>query len=203
MLIESTAHLPVSLAMFQDVFHMPSTTEAVRIAVRVLHILGGITWIGLLYFFNLVNVPLQKGLDPDTKKKVNPELLGRTLWFFRWGAVLTVLAGLMYFAMYILVPAVKNENTLDGANLNVWVVLLVWLSYPIVLFIVEFLIIKKVPALIKDGRVFADCDVRPLSDCLVWPDHVLSPRSSAPDKRLLRTMFTPLDSVERTAWLCC
>ena len=94
MLIESTAHLPVSLAMFQDVFHAPNPVEAVRIAVRVLHILGGITWIGLLYFFNLVNVPLQKGLDPDTKKKVNPELLGRTLWFFRWGAVLTVLAGL-------------------------------------------------------------------------------------------------------------
>ncbi len=42
MLIESTAHLPVSLAMFQDVFHPPNTVEAVRIAVRVLHILGGI-----------------------------------------------------------------------------------------------------------------------------------------------------------------
>ena len=155
MLIESTAHLPVSLAIFQDVFHSPSTVKLVRISVRVLHILGGIIWIGLLYFFNLVNVPLQKGLDPDTKKKVNPELLGRTLWFFRWGAVLTVLAGLAYFAMYILAPAVANENTLDGANLNVWVLLLFWLSYPIVLFIVEYLIIKKVPALTKDGRVYA------------------------------------------------
>jgi uncharacterized membrane protein len=155
MLIESTAHLPVSLAVFQDVFHLPNSTETLRIAMRVLHILGGITWIGLLYFFNLVNVPLQKGLDADTKKKVNPELLGRTLWFFRWGAVLTVLAGLAYYAMYILAPAVKNENTLDGANLNVWVLLLFWLTYPIVLFIVEYLIIKKAPALIKDGRVFA------------------------------------------------
>jgi len=128
MLIESTAHLPVSLAMFQDVFHLPNATETTRILMRVLHILGGITWIGLLYFFNLVNVPLQKGLDADTKKKVNPELLGRTLWFFRWGAVLTVLAGLTYYAMYILAPAVKNENTLDGADINVWVLLLVWLS---------------------------------------------------------------------------
>lgn len=155
MLIESTVHLPVSLAMFQDVFHPPSSIEAVRIGLRVLHLVAGITWIGLLYFFNLVNVPLQKGLDPDTKKKVNPELLGRTLWFFRWGAVLTVLAGLTYFAMYTLAPAVTNANTLGGANLNVWVVLLFWLSYPIVLFIVEYVIIKKVPALTKDGRVYA------------------------------------------------
>ena len=155
MLIESTVHLPVSLAMFQDVFHLPNATETTRILVRVLHILGGITWIGLLYFFNLVNVPLQKGLDPDTKKKVNPDLLLPALWFFRWGALVTVLAGLTYFAMYILKSDVTNANALGNANLNIWVVLLEWLSYPIVLFIVEFLIIKKVPALTKDGRVFA------------------------------------------------
>ena len=40
---------------------------------RWLHFLGGITWIGLLYFFNLVNVPFMKELDPATKGKVLPE----------------------------------------------------------------------------------------------------------------------------------
>ena len=155
MLIESTVHLPVSLAMFQDVFHPPNSVEILRTALRVLHLVGGITWIGLLYFFNLVNVPFQKGLDPETKKKVNPDLLSRALWYFRWGAVLTVLAGLTYFAMYILAPAVNNANTLGGAQLNVWVVLLFWLTYPVFLFLVEYAIIKKVPALTKDGRIFA------------------------------------------------
>ena len=155
MLIESTVHLPISLAIFQDLFHAPTTTDILRIGLRWAHFVAGITWIGLLYFFNLVNVPVQKGLDPDTKKKVNPDLLGRALWYFRWGAVVTVLVGLAYFAMYILVPDVKNANTLGGGSLNVWVILLAWLTYPIVLFIVEFLLIKKVPALTKDGRVFA------------------------------------------------
>ena len=155
MLIDSTVHLPISLAMFQDVFHQPDSAALMRIILRWLHFVAGITWIGLLYFFNLINVPFQKGLDADTKKKVNPDLLGRALWFFRWGAVVTVLAGLMYFAMYILSPDVRNANTIGGGNLNVWWILLAWLSYPVVLFIVEFLIIKKVPALIKDGRVFA------------------------------------------------
>ena len=155
MLIESTVHLPISLAIFQDLFHAPTTTDILRIGLRWAHFVAGITWIGLLYFFNLVNVPVQKGLDPDTKKKVNPDLLGRALWYFRWGAVVTVLVGLAYFAMYILVPDVKNANTLGGSSLNVWVILLAWLAYPIVLFIVEFLLIKKVPALTKDGRVFA------------------------------------------------
>jgi uncharacterized membrane protein len=155
MLIEATAHLPVSLAMLDGVFKMPNGDELAHIILRWLHFVAGITWIGMLYFFNLVNVPLQKKLDADTKKTVNPELLLPALWFFRWGAVVTVLAGLTYFAMYLLKPDVANANTLGGANLNVWVVLLQWLSYPIVLFGVAFLIIKKVPALIKDGRIFA------------------------------------------------
>ena len=155
MLIESTAHLPISLAMFQDVFHGPTGEALPRIILRWSHFVAGITWIGLLYFFNLINVPFQKALDPDTKKKVNPDLLSRALWFFRWGAVFTVLAGLAYFAMYTLKGDVNNANTIGGGNINLWWVLLAWLSYPIVLFIVEFLIIKKVPALTKDGRVFA------------------------------------------------
>jgi uncharacterized membrane protein len=155
MFIESTVHLPVSLAMFQDLFHPPTGDAFARIFLRWAHFVAGITWIGLLYFFNLVNVPVQKSLDADTKKKVNPDLLGRALWYFRWGALVTVLVGFTYFAMYILTPDVKNANTLGGGDLNVWVILGAWLTYPIVLFAVEFLLIKKVPALTKDGRVFA------------------------------------------------
>ena len=155
MLIESTAHLPISLAMFQDVFNSPSQGELWRILLRWSHFVAGVTWIGLLYFFNVVNVPFQKGLDADTKKKVNPDLLGRALWYFRWGAVVTVLAGLMYFAMVILKADVTNANNIGRGSVNIWYVLIMWLLYPIVLFGIEFLIIKKVPALTKDGRIFA------------------------------------------------
>src|SRR2546423_3269275 len=155
MFIESTSHMGFALAMLDSVFKAPSADEISHIAMRWLHFVGGITWIGMLYFFNLVNVPLQKKLDPETKKKVNPDLLLPALWFFRWGALVTVLAGLTYFAMYILAPDVNNANTIGGAHLNVWVVLLLWLGYPVVLFIVEMLVIKKIPALTKDGRVFA------------------------------------------------
>lgn len=147
--------LPASLSMLQNMFHAPSSEALMRIIFRWAHFVAGITWIGLLYFFNLVNVPFQKGLDADTKKKVNPDLLGRALWFFRWGAVFTVLAGLAYFAMYTLKADVANANNIGGGTISLGYVLLAWLSYPIVLFIVEFFIIKKVPALIKDGRVFA------------------------------------------------
>lgn len=62
---------------------------------RWLHILAGIIWIGMLYFFNFVNGPLQGTLDGDTKKKVNPELLPRALWWFRWGAAWTWVTGVL------------------------------------------------------------------------------------------------------------
>ena len=154
-MIESTAHLPVGLALAGDLFHAPSGQEITRILLRWSHFVFGITWIGLLYFFNLVNVPFQKGLDADTKKKVNPDLLSRSLWYFRWGAVGTVLVGLMYYAMFILAADVKNVNAIGGKDVNVWVVLIVWMLIPVVVFAIEYMIIMKVPALTKDGKVYA------------------------------------------------
>ncbi len=63
--------------------------------LRWIHILAGITWIGMLYFFNFVNLPFQGKLEKDLKPRVNPELLPRALFWFRWGAMVTFLVGLM------------------------------------------------------------------------------------------------------------
>ena len=102
MLIESTVHLPVSLAMLDGFLNWPGGDALPRVLLRWAHFVAGVTWIGLLYFFNLVNVPFQKTIDADTKKKVNPKLLGDALWYFRWGALVTVLVGFTYYAMYIM-----------------------------------------------------------------------------------------------------
>jgi uncharacterized membrane protein len=155
MLLDSTVHLPFGFALFDELFHAPEAVPLVRTLLRWSHFVFGITWIGLLYFFNLVNVPFQKGIDAETKKKVNPDLLTRSLWYFRWGAVGTVLVGLMYYAMYILKGDVVNANAIGGASSNVWVVLIVWLLFPIITFAIEFFIITRVPALTKDGRILA------------------------------------------------
>ena len=65
-----------------------------------LHIIAGITWIGLLYFFNFINGHVAATMDSDTKKKVVPELMPRTLYWFRWGAAWTWVTGLVL--MYII-----------------------------------------------------------------------------------------------------
>ena len=66
--------------------------------LRWLHFIFGIIWIGLLYFFNFVNVPFAKTMDADTKKKVVPQLMPRALWWFRWGAMVTFVTGWLYIA---------------------------------------------------------------------------------------------------------
>src|SRR5438874_12938495 len=77
----------------------------VHLFFRWLHVIAGITWIGHLYFFNFVNVPLQGALDDAGKKAVNPKLMPRALWWFRWGAMVTFLAGLVLFTMnYMYTP---------------------------------------------------------------------------------------------------
>jgi uncharacterized membrane protein len=63
--------------------------------IRWVHFLAGVTWIGLLYYFNLVQVPFMKETDPNTKGGVVQKLLPRALWWFRYGALVTVLAGLL------------------------------------------------------------------------------------------------------------
>ena len=60
--------------------------------LRFLHVLSAIFWVGLLYFFNVVNVPTMKALDAATKAKVVPVFLPRALLWFRYSAVATLVA---------------------------------------------------------------------------------------------------------------
>jgi uncharacterized membrane protein len=80
---------------------------------RWLHFIGGFTWLGLLYFFNLVNVPFMKEIDPTTKGKVLPSLMSRALWWFRWASVLTVLMGLAYWGQTVSIDA-RNGGASSG-----------------------------------------------------------------------------------------
>jgi uncharacterized membrane protein len=61
--------------------------------LRWLHFLAGITWIGLLYYFNFVQGPFMAEADPATKSAATQKLVPRALWWFRWSALLTFLTG--------------------------------------------------------------------------------------------------------------
>jgi uncharacterized membrane protein len=103
--------------------------QALEILFRWIHVLAGVVWIGHLYFFNFVNIPFQGKLDGPTKKVVNPELLPRALFWFRWGAAWTwvtgvLLLGLVYYHQHY---AFETEGFTTGG----WVMLAVTLLAPL------------------------------------------------------------------------
>lgn len=65
---------------------------------RYAHLLAGITWIGILYYFNFVQVPSFAQFDAAPRNEAISKLVPRALWWFRWGAVLTLLSGLSILA---------------------------------------------------------------------------------------------------------
>lgn len=73
----------------------PAPDSWVEQLVRWVHFLAGITWIGLLYFFNLINAGFLKSLDAGQKGVVIPRLMPVALNWFRHGATVTVLAGIV------------------------------------------------------------------------------------------------------------
>jgi uncharacterized membrane protein len=65
--------------------------------LRWFHFLAGITWIGMLYYFNFVQVPFFAGAEPAVRTgMITGGLVSRALWWFRWGAMITFITGWLY-----------------------------------------------------------------------------------------------------------
>ena len=62
---------------------------------RWLHVLTGIMWIGLLYYFNFVQIPNMPNISDEQKPAISKVIAPAALWWFRWAAMATVLSGLV------------------------------------------------------------------------------------------------------------
>jgi uncharacterized membrane protein len=106
------------------------SADAVANAVfRWLHLFFGITWIGLLYYFNFVQVPTMPKVPAELKKGVTGYIAPSALFFFRWGAAFTVLTGLAiaFHNGYGAEALTFQGNGADGYNLiglGMWLALI-------------------------------------------------------------------------------
>jgi uncharacterized membrane protein len=95
---------------------------------RWAHVLFGITWIGLLYYFNFIQTEYFKEAEADAKSDAMKKLAPRALWWFRWGAMFTFLTGL-----YLLYAVGAHSNLMGqpviwvGALAGILMFLNVWL----------------------------------------------------------------------------
>lgn len=72
----------------------------VEMLARYGHILAGITWIGLLYYFNFAQTPAFASFEAGARTEATAKLVPRAMWWFRWAAMATFLFGLLIFALY-------------------------------------------------------------------------------------------------------
>ena len=90
---------------------------------RAFHILFGIAWIGLLYYFNFVQTEYVKVAEPDAKADVMKKLAPNALWWFRWAALFTFLTGVIL--LYQIWARIGTEIIL-GATMGTLMMLNVW-----------------------------------------------------------------------------
>src|SRR3954463_3563204 len=122
---------------------MPTITgkEATMLILRWFHFIAGITWVGLLYFFNLVNVPFMKTVDAPAKANIFQNLTLPALNWFRWSALVTVFIGFWYWAQFYVGPDSQRQGGGGGSTIGLF-----WLLWMAVWFILYMMIKKLVPS---------------------------------------------------------
>ena len=108
--------------------------EVINYLARWGHMLAGITWIGLLYYFNFVQTEYFKEAEDNARVDAFTKLAPRALWWFRWAAALTFLTGLIL--LYFIMRGVSVDIVLGAVMgtlmfLNVW--LIIWPNQKIVI----------------------------------------------------------------------
>jgi uncharacterized membrane protein len=87
--------IAVLIALFPDSGYRPPTGDLLNGILQWLHVFFGITWIGLLYYFNFVQIPTMPTIPAELKPGVSKYIAPSALFYFRWGAAFTVLTGLI------------------------------------------------------------------------------------------------------------
>ncbi len=80
-------------AALMAIFHVDELNLSA--VMQWLHVFFGITWIGLLYYFNFVQIPTMPSVPAELKPGVSKYIAPKALFYFRWGAAFTVLTGLI------------------------------------------------------------------------------------------------------------
>ena len=102
---------------------------------RYAHYLGGITWIGLLYFFNFIQGSAFGEMSDSARGEALRKITWRTLWWFRWGAMATIVTGLilgyingyLHTAMTLTLVGGGSPNELF-IGLGMWLGIIMWFN---------------------------------------------------------------------------
>ncbi|WP_310466994.1 urate hydroxylase PuuD [Sphingomonas sp.] len=114
--------LALALALMAGVHAEIISAEAV---LRWLHVFFGVVWIGLLYYFNFVQIPTMPAIPAELKPAVSKHIAPNALFYFRWGAAFTVLTGaLLAWVKNYLVEALTLQDGFELIGIGMWLALI-------------------------------------------------------------------------------
>lgn len=109
-------------------------------SARWVHVVAGILWIGLLYYFNFVQIRVMPSIPAELKPAVSKHIAPEALFWFRWSALVTVLAGLtvMFLRGHVYAHEVLTFGLAGGLNagdqqftlmgIGVWLAIIMFLN---------------------------------------------------------------------------
>ncbi len=101
---------------------------------RYIHVLAGTMWIGLLWYFNFVQIPNMPKIPDDQKPAIGKVIAPAALWYFRWGAMFTLISGLILahlngYLLSSLQLGVVSGTTRDTAiGIGMWLAIVMFIN---------------------------------------------------------------------------
>ena len=101
---------------------------------RYIHVLAGTMWIGLLWYFNFVQIPNMPKIPDDQKPAIGKVIAPAALWYFRWGAMFTLISGLILahlngYLLSALQLGLASETSRDTAiGIGMWLAIVMFIN---------------------------------------------------------------------------
>jgi len=96
---------------------------------KLLHVISGIMWIGLLWYFNFVQIPNMPNIPDDQKPAVSKVIAPAALFWFRWGAMATIITGLIVAMLSgYLIDAIMLSGNGTIIGIGMWLGAIMWFN---------------------------------------------------------------------------
>jgi uncharacterized membrane protein len=101
---------------------------------RWLHVLSGVMWIGLLWYFNFVQIPNMPNIPDEQKPAIGKVIAPAALYWFRWGAMATIVTGLIlafmndYLVEAILLGLTDGVAKHTAIGIGMWLGAIMWFN---------------------------------------------------------------------------
>jgi uncharacterized membrane protein len=110
-------------------FNLFGSMDYWRFFMRWLHVLSGVMWIGLLWYLNFVQIPSMPKIPDEQKPAIGKVIAPAVLFWFRWGAMSTIITGLLLAWMNgYLAPSLGLQKPFTAIGLGMWFGAIMWFN---------------------------------------------------------------------------